>query len=1176
MWNAWEHTESCLQTLRNTLAPGDQVVVVDNGSTDGTRAGLAGYRWCEVVVNEQNLGFARACNQGAARATGDVVVLLNNDTVLPAGWLDELLAPFDDPAVGATGPRSDNVSGPQQVEHVPYAPGDLAGLFEFAQEWGGRHHGRTTDIARLVGFCLAVRRSAFEQVGGFDERYAVGGYEDDDLCRRITALGLRLVVAEASFIHHHSHATFEANSIDWFALQEENRTRFEEKWGTDTARSPALLSACLIVKDEERMLPACLESVRDVVDEIIVYDTGSSDRTVELARAAGAQVFEGVWEDSFAIARNSALEHARGEWVLSIDADETLLANPSGLRSQLSDQRSGLEAFLVPIENLHGAGNSRSVHTALRVFRRSACTWRHRLHEQVGAKDDPGRALAVGYLSAARLLHHGYSAEVFGDRNKVERNLALALAAVEDGGPSHPYALMNYGRALETAGRSEEAVERLSEAVTTTPDPITKRLAVSNLINILGRLGRHEDALARVDELRRLSQSQIPADIAEGRTLIAMGEVVDGLALLARVPTRGRDDDGMEYGPHMVAAIRGEALASIGRFGEAADVVLEAVRSEGVLEADIGELVRWLLEAGRSPEEITAALAVEDLVPMLGRVLRQPPALADVLLNGAWERFPDRLEPLAAAARVAVGLPVARALIWSARLRARGLVSSCPLVQIVANTALEPELRVRAAAAAYGSFGEPRVVTAASEALDELDGERRAASVAEIGRLAPGLAALLASGVVPEAPEAEPPVASISPLPVAVAEERRGAAPRSQARHIAMWEVAATARRGGLNVVAPFEGTSAESDAARRLVTALRAERVAVSTTSYHWDRRDVTERWDHRDAGDFPYEVNLLVLSPDRMTDFVLDNGPASFEGRYVVGLWLWDLPAPPASLTNAARAVHEVWVPSRAAVSAFRAINAGRLHTIALPISTTTPISERAALGLPPGFVFSTVVDYDQGFERQNPAAAVASFASAFVPGDGCHLVVDAVHAERSPIEHAALLGLADGRPDITVVTGRTPAERDALIAVSDCYVSLGRADTTHAGVAKAMAWGTPTLTTSTEAARDFLSDGTSFLVDCTPVVCTADAGPGGGNGDVRWAEPDLEHAGALMRTVVADVDATARVARRARTAATRRYSERNAARFVSRRLADIDGRLHGNGGADRSPNGRARARA
>ena len=199
----------------------------------------------------------------------------------------------------------------------------------------------------------------------------------------------------------------------------------------------------------------------------------------------------------------------------------------------------------------------------------------------------------------------------------------------------------------------------------------------------------------------------------------------------------------MEYGPHVVAAIRGEALASLGRFGEAADVVLDAIRSDGVLEADVGELVHWLLQADRSPAEITAALCAEDLVPMLGRVLRQPPPLADVLLDGAWARFPDRLEPLAAAASVAPRLPLARALVWSARLRQRGLATSCPLLAIGRDAGIDPVVRVRAAAALYGSFHDQSALDIARAALGDLDPAARLASEEEIGRLAPTLLSAL-------------------------------------------------------------------------------------------------------------------------------------------------------------------------------------------------------------------------------------------------------------------------------------------------------------------------------------------------------------------------------------------------------------------------------------------------
>jgi len=269
---------------------------------------------------------------------------------------------------------------------------------------------------------------------------------------------------------------------------------------------------------------------------------------------------------------------------------------------------------------------------------------------------------------------------------------------------------------------------------------------VSNLAYILGRMERYEEALEHVNLLRQLSRSPVAADIAEGRTRLAMGQTEQGLALLERIPPHTRDDDGMEYDTHMVAAIRAEALAALGRPGEAADVVLEAMRTAGVLEADLGELVQWLLLAGRSPAEIASALTEDELVAMLGRMLRQPPLLADVLVEGAWTRFPERLEPLAAAARVGPRLPVSRALVWSSRLRARGLAEACPLVAIVSSGA-EPELRIRAGAAAFGTFGDCAVVAGVEDALGLLGPPARDESIAEIGRLAPALGDLVAGRV---------------------------------------------------------------------------------------------------------------------------------------------------------------------------------------------------------------------------------------------------------------------------------------------------------------------------------------------------------------------------------------------------------------------------------------------
>ncbi|MFN3533586.1 MAG: glycosyltransferase family 2 protein, partial [Candidatus Brocadia sp.] len=84
------------------------------------------------------------------------------------------------------------------------------------------------------------------------------------------------------------------------------------------------LSACMIVKNEEKFLPQCLQSIKDAVDEVIIVDTGSTDKTVEIAKSFGARVYHHPWKNSFSEARNHSLSYATGDWILQIDADEAL------------------------------------------------------------------------------------------------------------------------------------------------------------------------------------------------------------------------------------------------------------------------------------------------------------------------------------------------------------------------------------------------------------------------------------------------------------------------------------------------------------------------------------------------------------------------------------------------------------------------------------------------------------------------------------------------------------------------------------------------------------------------------------------------------------------------------------------------------------------------------------
>lgn len=223
-WNLARVTEACLEALLPTVGSEDQVIVVDNGSTDETPAILERFSdRVEVVTHARNLGFAAGCNSGAERARNPVVLFLNNDTLPVGPWLAPLIAPFRDPVVGATGPMSNFVSGSQlhtaSSQRPVRGPEDVRRTALAAMVEGA---GRTWPTPRLVGFALAVRTELFRQVGGFDTSFETGGYEDDDLCRRLQAAGYRLVVAAGSFVFHIGHATFDGNGLDWAAIELRN------------------------------------------------------------------------------------------------------------------------------------------------------------------------------------------------------------------------------------------------------------------------------------------------------------------------------------------------------------------------------------------------------------------------------------------------------------------------------------------------------------------------------------------------------------------------------------------------------------------------------------------------------------------------------------------------------------------------------------------------------------------------------------------------------------------------------------------------------------------------------------------------------------------------------------------------------------------------------------------
>ena len=228
-------TRQCLQSiLADTSYPSYQIVVVDNASEEPVRAYLRRLqereRRVRVIFNDTNVGFAAANNIGMLHLyDSEFIVLLNNDTVVPPGWLGRLLRHARRPDVGLVGPVTNWTGNEARIE-VSYT--DLADMPAFAEAYTRAHRGEVFEIKMLAMYCVAMRRAVFEQVGPLDERFGRGLFEDEDYARRVKAAGYKVICAEDAFVHHYGRASFSKLPLpEYDALFARNRRLYEEKWG---------------------------------------------------------------------------------------------------------------------------------------------------------------------------------------------------------------------------------------------------------------------------------------------------------------------------------------------------------------------------------------------------------------------------------------------------------------------------------------------------------------------------------------------------------------------------------------------------------------------------------------------------------------------------------------------------------------------------------------------------------------------------------------------------------------------------------------------------------------------------------------------------------------------------------------------------------------------------------
>jgi glycosyltransferase involved in cell wall biosynthesis len=205
------------------------------------------------------------------------------------------------------------------------------------------------------------------------------------------------------------------------------------------------LSLCLITRDEERNIGACLDSAKDIADEIILVDTGSKDGTVKIAADYGARIYNFPWRDDFAAARNETLKHAGGDFILALDADERL-DNPNRIKIRLLLENPAYQAFLLQLKSPYTIkDSSEGINTALsiRFFQNHiGLHYKDKVHEHIDV-DTAGKKIRIA-LTNITINHEGYKGSL---ELKYRRNLSIRQneKSTQDGFYAYDMARMLFG-----------------------------------------------------------------------------------------------------------------------------------------------------------------------------------------------------------------------------------------------------------------------------------------------------------------------------------------------------------------------------------------------------------------------------------------------------------------------------------------------------------------------------------------------------------------------------------------------------------------------------------------------------------------------------------------------------------------------------------------------------------
>lgn len=382
-----------------------------------------------------------------------------------------------------------------------------------------------------------------------------------------------------------------------------------------------LLAAALIIKDEERVLPRCLASltvVSSLVSEICIYDTGSTDRSIEIAEAAGATVQRGYWDADFARARNEAIAMTSAKWVLIIDADEELRCDAAtlakSLRAWLSEGLIGFDAVQMDVVNTRRGGIEDFSLPSRRILRPSRAEYRGVIHETIESTSGKPLRVVGAARSLGHLVHHGYAEaptlDGKGERNSRGGDIEVERLEAEGADDARmAQALVNRARSLTLVGNNSGAARDFYRARKLRTDSPFRRWAGEDLAQMLMNIGAYDDAAVMIRQIRSEGSDTQMCDWLLARARTGQGRHSDALDLL-----RGIDKTinavGIAFDVADVLRDRMFAAARCGQTDEAVACGVAVMAGHGRTTGLAALLVK--LWGGRSPELLAQLLYEAD------------------------------------------------------------------------------------------------------------------------------------------------------------------------------------------------------------------------------------------------------------------------------------------------------------------------------------------------------------------------------------------------------------------------------------------------------------------------------------------------------------------------------------------------------------------------------------